>query len=536
MVSIPLFMQRFSSALLGLALCQLLAQPLLAQRYDLLIRNGRIVDGSGNPWYRAEIAIKSGKIVAIGPDLAANEAVEVLDAGGMVIAPGFIDVHTHVEGSLEDTPTADNFLYDGVTTIITGNCGSSNTNLADYFAKLRTLQISPNFASLMGHNAVRRAVMKLSRRNPSPEELVKMEAIMDQGMRDGAVGLSTGLIYIPGTYASTAEVIALAKVAAKYRGVYASHIRNEADSVLPAIREAIDIGRQAGLPVEISHLKTSGRNNWDRSSELIAAVEAARAEGIDVNVDQYPYTASSTNLGVLLPSWALADGDSALATRLADPVTKKQIVKSIKDNTLRQSGSKRLDYAFVARHRADSSCNGKNIQQIAAQRLGRKPSLNDEIETVLQLMLAGGAQMIYHTMSEEDIKRILQYPNTMIASDAGVAKFGRDVPHPRAYGTNARVLGRYVRELKIIRLEDAVRRMTSLPAQRFGFGDRGLLKLGLAADLVIFDPDQITDQATFDKPHAYATGIAHVYVNGVAVVRAGKHTGARPGQVLTRAE
>jgi N-acyl-D-amino-acid deacylase len=503
-----------------------------AQRYDLLIRNGRVVDGSGNPWYRAEVGIKDGKIVAIAPTLAAGEAAAVLDAQGMVVAPGFIDVHTHVEGSLEDTPTADNFLHDGVTTIVTGNCGSSNLNLAAYFARLQELTISPNFATLVGHNAVRRAVMRLSRRDPTPEELAKMEAVMDKAMREGAVGLSTGLIYIPGTYANTSEVVTLAKVAAKYRGVYASHIRNEADSVLPAIREAIDVGRRAGLPVEISHLKASGRNNWGQSAQMLAAIEAARAEGIDVNVDQYPYTASSTNLGVLLPSWALADGDSALAARLADPATKQKIVREIRENTLRRSGSKRLDYAFVARHRADSTRNGLNIQQIAARRLGKKPSLADEIETVLQMMLAGGAQMIYHTMGEDDIKRILQYPNTMIASDAGVAKFGRDVPHPRAYGTNARVLGHYVRELKALRLEDAIRRMTSLPAQRFGFADRGLLKPGLAADLVIFDPAQVTDRATFDQPHAYTTGIAHVLVNGVTVILEGKHTGARPGHIL----
>ncbi len=499
-------------------------------RFDLIIQNGLIIDGSGNPWYRGDVGIRGGKIAAIGK-LDANEAQRVIDANGLVVAPGFIDVHTHVEDGIRKRPTAENFLFDGVTTIITGNCGGSETDLPKFFDELRTSGISLNLATLIGHNSVRRAVMNTAQRDPSPTELAKMENLVARAMRAGAVGFSTGLIYIPGTYSKTAEVLALAKVAAQHGGVYASHIRNEGDSVLFAIREAIHIGREANMPVEISHFKISSKRMWDRSEETIALVEQARAEGLDVCVDQYPYTASSTNLGALLPSWALADGDSAIKARLSNPMTRKQIAQEMKHFIRERAGRNRLDYAIVARCRWDSTMEGKSIAEIN-QRMRRKTNLESEIETVLDLMLKGGAAMIYHSMFEDDVVRIMQYPNAMIASDAGVAEFGRGAPHPRAYGTNARVLGRYVREKKVLRLEEAIRKMTSLPAQRFGLHERGLLRTGMAADIVLFDAQHVKDRATFDKPHAYSEGFQYVLVNGEMVIEAGKHTGAKAGEVL----
>jgi N-acyl-D-amino-acid deacylase len=447
----------------------LLVAPLLSAApgpaYDVLLQGGRIVDGSGNPWYVADVGIRDGRVAAIGR-LDAAAAARVLDARGLVVAPGFIDVHAHVESGLDRRPTADNFLLDGVTTLVTGNCGGSAVDLEHFFGELRGTGLSLNLASLIGHNSIRREAMGTEERDPTAEELARMEALVDEAMRAGAVGLSTGLIYVPGTYAKTAEVVALARVAARHGGLYASHIRSEGDAVFAAIEEAVDVGRQAGLPVEISHFKISNRRLWGQSARTIALVDQARAQGLDVTVDQYPYTASSTNLGTLLPSWALAGGNDAVTRRLADPATRKRIAHEMKDHIRRRNGRKRLDYAVVAACAWDRSRDGKSIAQINVE-AGRRARLEDEIETVLDMVERGGAQMVYHSMDERDVERILRVPWAMVASDAGVVEPGTGMPHPRAYGTNARVLGRYVRERQTLRLEEAVRKMTSLPAQRF---------------------------------------------------------------------
>mgnify|MGYP002777941444 CR=1 FL=1 len=503
-----------------------------AQQYDLVIKNGRVVDGTGNPWVRADVAIQNGKIARLG-NIPASEAKAVIDAGGQMVAPGFIDVHTHVEGSLEDRPGAENFLYDGVTTLVTGNCGSSAVRIRAFHDSLKAKGISPNLASLVGHNSVRLKVMKTAFRDPTAREQTEMEALVEQAMRDGAVGLSTGLIYTPGTYARTPEVVGLAKIAARSGGVYASHIRNEGQNVKTAIEEAIQIGREAGLPVEISHFKIASKPLWGKSNETVALVEAARRAGFDVTVDQYPYTASSTSLESIVPSWALADGDSAVLARFRDPTTRAKIRGEMLDG-LKKNLRKNYDYAVVANFPADSTLNGLSISQINLKR-GRKPTAATEADLVMELMEQARLkriQMVYHTMSEDDVATILRYPNTMIASDAGVAKYQSGVPHPRAYGTNARVLGRYVRERGVIPVEEAIRRMTSLPAQRFKLDDRGLLRPGFAADLVIFDEKTVSDRATYEQPHAYATGFSTVLVNGVAVIENGRHTGRRPGQIL----
>ena len=517
---------------LPLFLSLLISFSTYAQSYDLVIKNGRVIDGTGNPWVYADVAVQNGRIIQVGTVNSAD-AKRIIDATGLVVAPGFIDVHTHVESSLEAQLGAPNFVHDGVTTIITGNCGSSRINLRAYFDTLRIKGVSVNVGSLIGHNTVRIKVMKMVFREPTAREQADMETLVEQGMKDGAVGLSTGLIYTPGTYAKTTEVVNLAKIASRYRGLYASHIRTEGQNVKSAIEEAIQIGREARIPVEISHFKVASKPLWGKSTETIELVEAARREGLDVTVDQYPYTASSTTIASLIPSWALADGDSAVLGRFRDPATRAKIREEML-KTLKQSLRKNFEYAVVASYRPDSTLNGLSISAIN-QKLGRKNNAATEADLVMDLMERANmksTQMIYHIMAEQDVETILRYPNTMIASDAGVAKLGVGMPHPRAYGTNARVLSRYVRERKIIHLEEAVRRMTSLPAQRFRLTDRGLLRPGYAADIVLFDEKTISDEATYDQPHAYTKGITWVLINGTPVVENSKHTNQRPGQLL----
>ncbi|AKD57302.1 N-acyl-D-amino-acid deacylase family protein [Spirosoma radiotolerans] len=503
-----------------------------AQPYDLIIKNGRVVDGTGNPWIYADVAVQNGRIVRLGT-FAPTDAKRTIDATGLIVAPGFIDVHTHVEGSLEAQPGAPNFIFDGVTTMITGNCGGSSTNLRTYFDTLRMQGISVNLGSLIGHNTVRMNVMKMAFREPTAREQTEMESRVEQAMKDGAVGLSTGLIYTPGTYARTPEVVNLAKMVSRYGGVYASHIRNEGQNVKQAVEEAILISREAKIPVEISHFKVASKPLWGKSTETVELVEAARREGLDVTVDQYPYTASSTSLESIVPSWALADGDSAVLARFRNPVSRAKIRAEMLDG-LAKNLRKNYEYAVVASYKPDSSFNGMSISAIN-QKLGRKNSAATEADLIMELMERANLkriQMVYHTMSETDVETIMRYPNTMIASDAGVAKLGSGMPHPRAYGTNARVLGRYVRERHVIPLEEAIRRMTSLPAQRFKLTDRGLLRPGYAADIVLFDEKTVSDKATYDQPHAYTTGISWVLVNGTPVVENNRHTGQRPGQLL----
>ena len=520
--------------LTALALCAFLFARLPvnaeapAPPYDLLITNARIVDGSGNPWFRADVAIKDGRIARIGR-LGPDTANRTIDARGQILAPGFIDVHTHVE-SVYNSPAAENFVRMGVTTLVTGNCGGSTTEVAEFLGRINKEPLAINLATLIGHGSVRRKAMGLDDRAPTPEELKQMESIVEQAMKDGAVGLSTGLIYVPGTYAKTDEVVALARVAAKYQGLYATHMRNEGDKVADAIRESIQIGEQAGLPVDISHFKISNKKLWGQSPMTLGLVREARARGLSVTVDQYAYTASSTSLDSRLPAWLRAGGLDESKKRLADQATRDRVFKEMKD-TLKKSGFKDYSYAVVASYRPDKSFNGKSIAEITKQ-VKNKSDVTSQIEQMLQMFEAGGASMVYHSMGEDDVKRIMQEPFTMIASDAGVRQLDDSVPHPRGYGNNARVLGRYVRELKLISLEDAIRKMTSLPAQTFGFRDRGLIREGLAADLVIFDENTIIDQATFDKPHQFPLGISYVIVNGTPVLENNQMTSARSGVAL----
>ena len=499
------------------------------QQADIIIRNGKILDGSGNSWYYGDIAIQNGKIAAIGK-LGKWTSAKTIDATGLIVAPGFIDVHTHIEGDERKNPTADNFIYDGVTTVVTGNCGLSQVNIGSYFAMLDSLKPSINVASLIGHNDVRKAVMGSANRDPDEAEMKKMEAIVEQAMKDGAVGLSTGLIYIPGTYSKTEEVVRLAKAASRYNGVYASHMRDEGDSVVQAIEEALHIGREAKMPVEISHFKLSGQQNWGRSKETIPMIIKARDEGLDVTIDQYPYTASSTSLSTLMPDWVLADGQDSVKARLARPEVRKEVTAYLLKR-LKKRKLKHFSYPVVASFRADSTMNGKSIEEVNLAR-GKKHKVAEEAETIIQMMEQGGAGMVFHGMSDKDVTTIMQYPFNMFASDASIRIYGSGNPHPRGYGTNARVLSKYVRDEKVISLEEAIRRMSSLPAQKFQLKDRGILREGFAADIVVFDEQKVRDMSTYNQPHQYSEGFKFVLVNGRLTVEDGKHNGTRAGSTL----
>lgn len=500
-----------------------------AQQYDVVITNGKIIDGTGNSWYYGDVAIKDGKIVYVGK-MNDVTATKVINAKGLIVAPGFIDVHAHIENGIFENPAAGNYIYDGVTTVITGNCGGSADDLKKFFWGLDSMKTSINIASLVGHNTVRRLAMGLDNRLATVDEQKKMEELVAQAMKDGAVGLSTGLIYLPGMYSNTEEVIGLARSAAAYNGIYASHIRNEENGVKDAINEAINIGKNANIPVQISHFKVSGPANWGRSRETLPMIEAARKEGYDVTIDQYPYSASSTNLGIRLPDWALAGGNDSLKKRINDAAMQKQIIKEMLEMQSKYK-YKNYSYAYVAHHNADTTLNGKNISQINKLK-GRKSKMKYEAETILDMMLAGGAQMVYHSMNEDDVRYFIKYPFNMVGADAGVPLPGRGMPHPRAYGTNARVLAKYVRDEKLVSVEEMIRRMTSLAAQKFQLKDRGLLKEGMAADIVVFDLNEVTDKATFEQPHQFSQGFHYVLVNGQLAIDNKNHTGIKSGTTL----
>lgn len=498
------------------------------ETYDLVITNARIIDGTGNPWFRGSIAIKGGRIAKVGRLENANTKF-VIDAKNQIVAPGFIDVHAHTE-DIFDNPSAENFVRMGVTSLITGNCGGSADNIGEFLGRYRAKPLAVNLATLIGHNNVRSSVMGTGDRDPTAEEQAKMNALVEKAMLDGAIGFSTGLIYVPGTYSKTPEVIELAKAASKYGGTYASHIRDEGTEIVAAINEAIDIGEQANMPVEISHFKIASRALWGQTAKTIGLVEAARKRGQTVTVDQYAYPAGSTSLDARMPTWAIAGGREEGKKRLSDPAMRKKVSSEIKEY-LNRLKFKDLSFAYVASYRVDPKYNGKNIKEITKIARG-KDDLETQIEQMLEMYEKGGAQMVYQMMDEGDVQNIMRQPFTMIASDSGVRQFGSGMPHPRGYGNNARVLGKYVRELKIVTLEDAIRKMTSLPAQTFGLRDRGQIREGFAADIVIFDETKVGDKATFDQPHQYAEGFSNIIVNGQVVFDGTKMTGTMSGRPL----
>jgi N-acyl-D-amino-acid deacylase len=504
------------------------ATTVSAATYDLIVRGGRVADGTGNPAYHADVAVKDGRIAAIGK--FAGDAREVLDATGCIVAPGFIDVHAHGD-DIENLPLAENFVRMGVTTIVNGNCGGSKLNLAEHFKKLEDVLISVNVATLIGQGTVRRQVMGGSfLRPPTDKELDQMRGLVDQAMKDGAVGLSTGLIYLPGTFTKTEELIELARVAAKHDGIYVSHMRTEGTGIFGAIEELMRIAREAGIRAEISHIKLSGKSAWGQADKVLALIEAGRAGGLDITQDQYMYPASSTGISARIPEWAREGGDQQFLARYNDPAQHAKMVADMK-KSLEQSQHDDFSYVFIASYRYDKSLNGLNVREAARKTRGAD-TIEDQIELMLEINKNGGASAVYHSMNEEDLQRYLQHPNTMIAADSGVRAFGEGVPHPRGYGNNARALARYVRELQLVRLEDMIRKMTSLPATTFRLEGRGELRVGNWADITVFDPAKVQDHATFKEPHQFATGFKAVIVNGEPVVRDDQHTKARPGRPL----
>jgi N-acyl-D-amino-acid deacylase len=504
------------------------AQP---PAYDLLIRNARIVDGTGSPWYRGEIALRGDTIARIAPRIESAVA-RTIDAGGHVAAPGFIDIHTHARRGIFDVPTADNYTRQGVTTLIEGPDGSSPLPIKPFLDRVAAVHIIPNFALFVGQGSVRDQIIGSVNRKATSDEIEKMRGLVRQGMLDGAFGLSSGLFYVPGTFTPTAEVIELAKVAGSMGGIYISHMRDEASGILNSVRETIEIGEKGGLPTQLTHHKIIGKANWGRSVDTLRLVDEARARGVDATIDQYPYTASSTSIqAALMPAWSLEGGRQEVLKRLQNPSMRSELQKETARIILEERGGGDPQNVQLARCDWDVALAGKRLGDVTKGR-GLPVTIENAADTALWIVERGGCSGIFHAIEEEDLQRILRHPATMIGSDGEIPIFGTANPHPRSYGTFVRVLGRYVRDLKVITLEDAVRKMSAFPAQRIGLADRGVLREGMKADIAIFNPETIRDLATFERPHQYAEGVDCVIVNGQVAFEGGKMTAARPGRVL----
>ena len=494
--------------------------------FDIVIKKGTIVDGTGGPQYSGDVGVNDGHISKIG-DLGNTRASLRINALGLVVAPGFVDIHTHSDEAIGQLPLAQNYLHQGVTTIVGGHCGDSIYPVGERLTSLEGVGLGINFAMLVGHSTIRKQVMGMADCGPTGDDLERMKALVAGAMGEGAFGISTGLYYAPGSYSKTEEIIELARVAAKYGGIYASHIRDEGDfnvGLVAAVKEAIEIGEKASVPVQIAHLKALGRSAWGKSVEVLELIREGRARGIDVTFDQYPYIASETTLiGAVVPGWAQAGGESKLRERLVDSAAREKIRAEVALSIDKRGGPDRL---FIGRFGPDASLEGRDLEEVSKIR-GKEP-----VDAAIDILLAGEAEVISFNMCDEDVIQIMKSPVGMVASDGGVVGPGKRAPHPRYYGTFPRVLGTYVREEGILSLEEAVRKMTSGPALRLGMRDRGMIKEGKVADITVFDPDAVTDRASFENPSLYPEGIEYVIVNGQVVLSEGKWTGAKAGKVL----
>jgi dihydroorotase/N-acyl-D-amino-acid deacylase len=516
--------------LVGALALLFLASCTQKEKYDLIIEKGQVIDGTGARAFKADVGIREGRIVLIG-DLSNGDSPVRIDATGLTVAPGFIDLHAHIEPIMR-LPDAESHVRQGVTTALGGPDGSAPWPFGKYLDSLSAnFKLGMNVAYLTGHNTIRRKVMGNADRKPTPAELDSMKAMVARAMSEGAFGLSTGLKYLPGTFAETAEVIELSRMAARNGGIYTSHLREEGLGLLAGVREAILIGREAQIAIVLTHHKAMGKPMWGASKITTAMVDSARGAGLDIMMDQYPYTASSTGLSVLIPSWALEGTPDDFKKRVADKKQKTRILEAIKFNLLNDRGGGDLKNIQFSNVSWDSTLQGKTLLDYVVQ-LGKEVNLDNGADAVLEMQLKGSAGCIFHAISEEDVVRIMQHPFTMHASDGSLSKFGEDHPHPRAYGTFPRILGRYVREQKVLTLEDAIRKMTSLPADRMKLHDRGRIKEGLVADITIFNPATVTDMATFEKPHQYPKGIEYVIVGGIVTVDPKGMTPDRAGVVL----
>jgi dihydroorotase/N-acyl-D-amino-acid deacylase len=525
---------RTAGAALLLAACaRHPAPPAAAAPYDLLITGGTVIDGSGAVGFRADVAVRGDRIAAVSrTPLARSSARRVIDARGRVVAPGFIDLHAHLDPLLR-LPGAESLLRQGVTTALGGPDGGSPLPLGPYLDSAAAAGVGIDVAFLVGHNEVRRTVMGMADRPPTPDELARMQALVRRAMGEGAWGLSTGLKYLPGAYSNVDEVVALARAAADSGGIYTSHLREEGEGLIEGVAEALEIGRRASIPVVLTHHKVIGKPMWGASVRTLAMVDSARRAGVDVALDQYPYTATYTGIGVLVPAWAMAAGDSAFARRLATPPLRDSIVRGIVHNILTDRGGGDISRVQLARVPWMRALEGKTLADWARQR-GLEPTAEVGAELVIEAVRRGGVSAIYHVLDDGDVDRIMRHPLTMIASDGRLTQPGEGHPHPRWYGTFPRVLGHYVRERRLLTLEQAVAKMTGMPAARLGLRDRGRVAEGLVADLVVFDPSTVADRATFAEPHQYPVGIQAVVVNGVLAVDGARPLGARAGRVLRR--
>jgi N-acyl-D-amino-acid deacylase len=520
-------MRIFPLALLALVAPFALSGAAQPPAFDILIRGGRVLDGTGNPWYRADIGITGDRIRAVG-SLSNATAKTVIDAADRYVTPGFIDVHSHAGGGLasESLKHAQPLLAQGLTTVFVNPDGGGPVDLKAQRATYEKQRIGTNVAQFVPHASIRRAVMEMSDRDPNASELAKMVELSRQGMIDGGVGLSSGLYYAPGSYSKLAEVVAMAKATAPFGGVYSSHIRDESDytiGVVAAVQEVIDIAEQGGVVGVVSHMKTLGPGSWGLSKTLIANIDAARARGVQVFADQYPYEASGTGIvGALMPRSAQVGGREAMMKRVTGEL-RSEIREQVKQNIARRGGAETL---MISRYTADPSFEGQRLSALAAK-AGVAPE-----EYALRMLEKGDASLVSFNMSEGDIEAIMRQPWTMTCTDGDLPEMGVGVPHPRAYGAFARKLKRYVRERNTVDLAAAIRSMTTLPATVFGLKDRGQLRAGAFADVMIFDLGNVNDTATYEKPHQLAEGFNDIIVNGEFARRNGTFTTALAGRVL----
>jgi N-acyl-D-amino-acid deacylase len=527
---------------------------------DLTVRNGRIVDGTGNPWFYGDVGIKDGHIVEVGR--VRGRSQETFDAGGRVISPGFIDGHTHSDLMVLDEPLSEIKLQQGVTTEVLGNCGMtpapfSKPNLEllrsyvepvlgptkrdwswesveQYVNALREAEPSENAATYVGHGTLRIAEMGFEVKPAAVEELARMKGMLEESLQAGAIGLSLGLMYAPGSYTFREELVELCSVLPRYEGVLATHIRGEGNSLIPSIEEVVWIAEECEVPLQISHLKAAGRSNWGSVVEAMEIIEGARSKGLDVTCDVYPYTAGSTTMTSLLPPWALEGGIPRALERLRDSDSRKRIKEELGhehdawDNLMASTGWDRVYLTSLSTDYNGATLEGKHVAEISESR-GVDPA-----DCVMDLLLEqnGGVSIVFFHMAESDVDQVVRWDRSLIASDSlhdGAAK-----PHPRLYGTFPHVLAKHVREKKLMTLEEAVRKMTSFPARRFKLGLRGILAPGYVADMIVFDPDEISDRATYEDPKHFPTGISLVLVNGTVTVESGSHRGARAGRIIGR--
>lgn len=514
-------------------LLPLLWNGISAQRFDLIIQDATIFTGNPNDaLQKGDVAIKNERIAKIAPNIRAR-AKKTLQAEDLVLSPGFIDIHAHLE-PLPLDPEAKSHVRQGVTTALGGPDGGGPLGIGAYLDSLTTQGIGLNVAYLIGHNTVRNHVMGLVNRAPDTAELQQMQGWIAKAMQEGAFGISTGLKYLPGTYAKLDEIVSCSKVAAQYGGIYTSHLREEGLGLIEGVSEAIQIAERANIPVVLTHHKAIGIKMWGSSVQTLAMVDSARARGLDVSIDQYPYTASFTGISVLIPSWAMEGGPvREFARRCADSLLRDSIKNGIIFNLLNDRGGGDLRRIQFGSFDWKPELNGKTLHDWAVLE-GLEPNVENGAELVIQAQLHRGAGCIFHAISEEDVRRIMQHPQTVIASDGRLSQPGKDHPHPRAYGTFPRVLGHYVRQEKVLSLQEALVKMTSQPALRLGLIDRGFIRKGFFADITLFDPRTVQDNSTFEAPHQYPNGIPYVIINGKIVVDQGEYKDLRAGKALKK--